>query len=153
MQRDFDVTTLEHRGGKVDIWVRGTQINTLTDAFAFSFEIERNVVFEVVGDPLDLRFKALSENLSPINPIIEMLDIPSRGLEFRNDSTGEVFVLTGVVIEDFNIIVLDTFTPQPSVSLLDVGGVIPRQEENLRGTRDRREELHRASGKAGLFRG
>jgi hypothetical protein len=120
MQRDFDPATKTHRGGKVDIWVRGTQVNTITDAFAFSFDIENDVLFEVVGDPLNLRFKALSLNLSSTNPIIEMLDIPSRGFGFRNDTTGFDFDLTGVTIEDYNIIVLDTSIPQPSVALTDI---------------------------------
>jgi len=120
MQRDFDASANIHRGGKVDIWVRGTQVNTVTDAFAFSFQIENDVLFEVVGDPLDLRFKALSTSLSPTNPIIQMLDIPSRGMGFRNDTSGTDFNLTGVTIEDYNLIVLDTAIPQPSVSLTDI---------------------------------
>lgn len=119
MQRDLDINGV-HRGGKVDVWVRGTQVNSVTDAFSFSFQIETDVLFEVVGDPLDLRFRALSLNLLPSNPIIRVLDIPTRGMGFRNDTTGEDFDLTGVTVEDYNIIALSSLVPQPSVALTDI---------------------------------
>jgi hypothetical protein len=120
MQRDFDEVSMVHRGGKVDIWVRGTQVNTITDAFAFRFEIAQNVVFELIDDPLALRFRALSADLSPLNPIIEMLDVPSFGFGMRNDSTGEDFDLTDVVVESYNTIALSTVVPQPTIGITDV---------------------------------
>lgn len=118
MQRDLDGGV--HKGGKVDIWVRGTSVNTITDAFAFSFTIAQDVQFEVIGDPLDLRFRALDSRLTEDNPIIEMLDIPSFGFGLRNASTGDSFVLTNVTVEDFNLIKLDTSQTQPSLDLTDV---------------------------------
>lgn len=118
MQRDFDGVV--HRGGKVDVWVRGTQLNTVTDTFAFKFEIEQNVIFELIGDPSEYRFRAFSNAISATNPIIEMLDFSSYGYGLRNDSTSEYFDLTDVVVESFDVIKLSTSVPQPVLSLTDV---------------------------------
>lgn len=120
MQRDFNTQTGLHEGGKVDVYVRGTQISTITDNFAFRFEILRDAQFEVVGSPSSLRFRAVSTLITVANPIIEMLDIPSFNLGFRNDSSGLPFDLTGVTVESFNTIVLSQSVPQPPVSLTDV---------------------------------
>lgn len=120
MQRDFDEATGIHRGGLVDVWVRGTTINSITDNFAFRFEIAQDVQFEPVGPASDLRFKALDERLSASNPIIEMLDIPAFGFGMRNITSGLEFDLTDVVIEDFNVIVLSPTATQPNFFLTDV---------------------------------
>lgn len=120
MQRDFDEASGIHRGGKVDIWVRGTRVNSITDTFAFRFEIANDVVMEPVGPLSDLRFKALDDRLSPSNPIIEMLDIPAFSLGMTNATSGSVFNLDNVVIEDFNVIVLSNAVVQPDFFLTDV---------------------------------
>jgi len=120
MQRDFDEITGIHRGGLVDVWVRGTTINSITDNFAFRFEIAQNVQFEPVGPAADLRFKALDARLSPSNPIIEMLDTSAFGFGMRNITSGLDFDLTDVVVEDFNVIVLSVTATQPDFFLTDV---------------------------------
>ena len=119
MQRDLyeDGT---HRGGKVDVWVQGENIATVTDSFAFSFEIGHDIQFEILGSVSDYKFRALDENLTEENPILEMIDDPDAGYEFKNASTGEVFDLTGVSIFTYNTIQLSTEVTQPSVSLTDV---------------------------------
>ena len=119
MQRDLASDGV-HRGGKVDVWVQGTSEATVTDTFAFAFDIAQDIQFELVGDPADLRFQAIDPLLTEDRPIVEMLDYPDAGYEFRNVSTGEVFDLSGVTIESFNTIVLSTDVPQPSVSFADV---------------------------------
>jgi hypothetical protein len=121
MQRDLNEAGI-HKGGKVDIWVQGDNIATVTDTFAFSFEIAQDIQFEIIGDVSEYRFRALDPNLSEENPIVEMLDDPSIGYEFRNASTGDVFDLTGVTITSFDTIQLDTsvIPPQPAVDLTDV---------------------------------
>jgi len=119
MQRDLDDGGV-HRGGKVDVWVQGTNLATVTDTFAFTFEIGQDIQFEVIGDPEDLTFQAVDSLLSESNPIIEMLDDPDAGYEFRNASSGEVFDLTGVTVTSFNTIQLDTSITQPSVAVTDV---------------------------------
>lgn len=119
MQRDLDADGV-HRGGKADVWVQGTNLATVTDTFAFTFEIGSDIQFTVFGDPGNLRFVAVDPLLSTTNPIIEMLDYPDSGYEFVNATTGETFDLTGVVIESYNTIKLDEGIVQPSVSLTDV---------------------------------
>ena len=120
MLRDLDENGV-HRGGKVDVWVQGeSNIATITDTFAFSYEIADDVQFEVVGDPLNLIFTAVDPTLSAINPIVEMLDVPVAGYEFKNVSTGEVFDLTGVTILSYNTIQLNAAIAQPVVDLTDV---------------------------------
>ena len=121
MQRDFDINSGQHKGGKVDLWVRGENLSSVTDNFAFSFEIAENVQFVVFGDPLNLEFKAIDSNLSVANPIIEMLDIPSWNFVFFNSSKGYNFNLNNVEIVDYNIIKLDSALNDPAdVSLTDV---------------------------------
>lgn len=120
MQRDIDSAGIHH-GGKVDIWVQGTEnIATVTDTFAFSYTISQDIQFEISGDPTLLTFRANDPSLSEENPIVEMLNDSTAGYEFRNATTGEVFDLTGVVISTYDTIILDTGIPQPSVALADV---------------------------------
>lgn len=119
MQRDFDLTQLEHRGGKVDIWVQGDNVASVTDSFAFSFDVADNIQFELL-DLTNLEFRAVDPELSEAKPIVEMLDFPDAGFEFRNASSGEVFDLTDVTITSFNTIQLSTDVVQPAVTLTDV---------------------------------
>jgi hypothetical protein len=118
MQRDLN-TDDEHKGGKVDIWVQGENLATITDTFAFTYEISQDVQFEVL-DVSTLLFRAVDSTLSESSPIAEMLDNAAEGLEFVNASTGEVFDLTGVVIKTYNTVQLDTSLAQPAVALTDV---------------------------------
>lgn len=119
MQRDLD-SLGTHRGGKVDIWVMGENIATVTDTFAFTFEIAQDIQFVLISDPADLQFRAIDPKLSLSNPLVEMLDFPTAGYEFKNASTGMLFDLTGVTILGYDSIQLDTSIPQPSVDLTDV---------------------------------
>lgn len=96
MVRDYDVTAGRHTGGLVDIWVKGENLATVTDDFAFTFEIVQDGQFEPVGALSDLQFRAVG--VTEDNPLIEMLDNPAWGFEFRDETTGRVFDLTGVTI-------------------------------------------------------
>ena len=98
MFRDYDAGLKRHLGGKVDVWVRGTNTGSLTDSFAFSFQKKLNGQFEPVGDIANLLFRAVDPNLTAANPIIEMLVYPTWGLVFRNDTTGKVLNLTGATL-------------------------------------------------------
>ncbi len=118
MQRDLNAEG-EHKGGKVDVWVQGTNTATVTDNFAFTFEIGQDIQFQVLNVE-DLTFRALDSSLSAADPIVEMLDDPDIGYEFRNASTGEVFDLTGVTVTSYDTIQLSTAVAQPSVDLTDV---------------------------------
>jgi uncharacterized phage protein gp47/JayE len=119
MQRDLNAEGV-HKGGKVDVWVQGANEATITDTFAFTFEIGQDIQFEVVGSVRDLLFRAIDSSLSATDPIVEMLDDPTVGYEFRNASTGAVFNLTGVTYPSYNTIQLDRDLIQPSVDLTDV---------------------------------
>ena len=118
MQRDLNADG-QHMGGKVDIWVQGTNLASLTDNFAFTFEIAQDVQFQVLN-VADLMFRALDPDLSSADPIVEMLDDPDIGYEMRNASTGEIFDLTGVKVLSYDTIQLDTSISQPAVDLTDV---------------------------------
>jgi hypothetical protein len=119
MQRDLNSSGV-HKGGKVEIWVQGENIATVTDTFAFTFVISQDVHFEIVGDPSSLTFRAVDSSLSEIDPIVEMLDNATIGYAFVNASTGDNFDLTNVSILTYNTIQLDTSLVQPSVDLTDV---------------------------------
>lgn len=86
MMRDLNLTTGEHDGGKVDVWIRGESLATLTDSFAFSFEVVERGEFEPVGDLSTLRFRATNPNISDANPLIEMLDNPAWDFGFTANS-------------------------------------------------------------------
>jgi hypothetical protein len=47
MQRDLNDAG-EHKGGKVDIWVQGENTATVTDTFAFTYDVAQDVQFEVL---------------------------------------------------------------------------------------------------------
>lgn len=119
MMRDLDSAGV-HRGGKVDVWLQGENLATVTDSFAFAFDVAKDVHFVIIGDPLDLTFRAIDTSLSAGTPIVEMLDDTASGLGLRNATTGEYFDLTNVEIVSFDIIRLSTAVVQPAVTLSDV---------------------------------
>lgn len=108
-----------HVGGKVDIWLRGSSEAKVTDAFAFSFDVAKDVQFEPVGDLTNLRFRAVDTRLSADNPIIEMLHIEGYDLVFENVSKGYVFDLTDVQIVDYDSIELSATYNDPTAHDLD----------------------------------
>lgn len=123
-----------HIGGKVDIWVRGESLGTVTDTFAFTFKLADDIQFEVVGDIQDLTFRAVDSRLSEDNPIIELLSVPSYGFDFRNETKGYSFDITNVTYPSYNTVQLNGDYNDPfEISLADV----------LRGTyRYRTSTLH-----------
>lgn len=131
MLRDLDASGV-HRGGKVDVWVQGENLATVTDAFAFAREVAKDVHFVVVGDPTNLIFRAVDSRLSAGQPIVEMLDDQAQSLGLRNATTGDYFDLTGVLITSFDTVQLSTDVVQPAVTLSDVVlGDYRRQTGNL----------------------
>ena len=120
MQRDYDADYDKHVGGKVDVWIRGGRDVNISDTFAFTFKIARDIQFELIGAPEFLRFRANDPTLSEQNPILEMLNHSSPKLGMQNASTGEFFDLEGVQITSYNVIELNTDIDQPSVDFGDV---------------------------------
>lgn len=123
MQRDYDPSLNQHKGGKVDIYVRGVNYSQVTDNFSFSFEMRQDMQFEIVGDPQDLIFQARDLSLSVENPIIEILDFPNEPTPYglRNHSKGYDFVLTNMEIISYNRIKLSDQHNDPAhLDLTDV---------------------------------
>jgi len=115
-----DVYEGKHIGGKVDIWVQGAAEATVTDVFAFQYDVARDVHFEVVGDVADLRFRAVDLELSDDTPISQLIYAPNLGYSFRNATSGEDFDLTGATIVRYDTVQLNNTIPQPVVTLTDV---------------------------------
>jgi len=120
MMRDYDDIRGKHIGGKVDVWVKGITERTVSETFAFQFEVARNVRFDVI-DAINLIFRARDSRLSENNPIAEMLYNPSQGFGLRNQSISptEEYDLTGVSIIDYQTIALSTSIPQPTTLVDD----------------------------------
>lgn len=104
----------------VDVWVRGTIPTVVTEAFAFQYRERRGALFEVVGDPVDGRFRSADPTLSVGNPLAAMLDYQSLGLGLKNATTGQWYDLTGVAYPRFDTIQLDTAIAQPPTTLSDL---------------------------------
>ena len=129
MLRDVDPATGRHVGGKVDVWVRGTQTSPASDTFAFSYENLFGVTFEVVGAVTDLTLRAVLLNpdgtsiLSASTPLTQMLSYPSaspaRGL--HNLTRGYDFNLTDLQYLSFDTIRLSAQYNDPTdLSVADV---------------------------------
>ncbi len=119
MMRDWDPVRKLHTGGKVDVYVKGTVERTVTETFAFQFDVAKSVRFDVV-DSSTLLFRARDSRLSPSNPIEEMLFNPAEGFGLRNHANFPTssYDLTGVTIVDYRTISLNAAIPQP-VTLQD----------------------------------
>lgn len=119
MMRDYDDVRHKHIGGKVDVWVQGLRERTVTEKFAFSFEIARDIRCEIIDLPT-LTLRVLDDRVTIDTPILEILDDPSQGFGVRNITTGNDYDLTGVVILDFETFRLNTSIAQPVTSIDDV---------------------------------
>ncbi len=120
MQRDYDPVRMKHIGGKVDVWVKGTNLRTVSETFAFQFSIATNIRFTVI-DAVNLIFQAQDSRLSVSNPIEQMLFNTAQGLGLRNQSDLPVGIydLTGVTILNYNTIQLSKLIPQPTTNIDD----------------------------------
>ena len=88
-------------GGKVDIWVRGTSIATVTDVVAPTYTIHRGSAFLQLDGSSSYRFKVDSDLV-----LVAMLNYPDLNLGLRTPA-GELFNLTGITYPGDNIIQLD----------------------------------------------
>ncbi len=119
MMRDYDSVRHKHIGGKVDIWVQGVREREVTETFAFTFEVARDALLQIV-DLNALVFRVMDSRVTPATPLIEILNNPTQGLGVHNVSTGEDYDLTGVVILDYQTIQLNVAIPQPVTHLDDI---------------------------------
>lgn len=113
MWRDYSVGLGKHLGGKVDVYIKGNRDRTVSETFAFSYTVGRNVVFKVL-DSHNLIFRALDSRLSEDNPIAEMFNNQSEGLGLKNYARYpvEFYNLTGVAYLDYRTIRLNKSVPQ-----------------------------------------
>lgn len=119
MMRDYDPVRRKHIGGKVDIWVQGLRERQVTERFAFTFDVARNIQCQIVDLP-SLTFRVLDSRVTVNTPIIEILNNPAQGLGVRNASTGSDYDLTGVQIIDFQTFRVNTTIPQPVTAIDDI---------------------------------
>ena len=117
MFRDLDDSGA-HLGGKVDVWVRGENLISVSDRFAFSFKIAQNMQFVPYGNPSELKFRVIDPNVTADTPLMEMLDYPSINYVFRNISKGVTMGLTDVQVIAFNTIQLSAAHNDPTLIAL-----------------------------------
>ena len=117
MMRDYDPVRHKHIGGKVDIWVQGTRERQVSEKFAFTFEIARDIQCQII-DLLTLTFRVQDSRVTVNTPITELLDNPGQGLGVRNVTQGLDYLLTNAVILDYQ-----TFRLDPSVVGQPVTGI------------------------------
>lgn len=119
MMRDYDEVRRKHIGGKVDVWVQGLRERQVSERFAFSFDIARDITCQII-DLSTLTFRVLDSRVTPATPIVEILNNPSLGLGVRNVTLGADYDLTSVVIVDYQTFRLSTAIAQPATAIDDV---------------------------------
>lgn len=124
MVRDWDEVRMKQIGGKVDVWVQGSDLRQVTESFALSFDVARDIQFVLDSNPTDLIFVTNDPRITPSSPITEILGSTalqiSQGFGFRNATTGQDFDVTGAVILGFNRIQLDNGIAQPALAVNDL---------------------------------
>lgn len=120
MMRDYDSVRRKHIGGKVDIWVQGLRERQVTEKFAFTFEVARDITCQIIDLPT-LTLRVQDSRVTPSTPITEILDNPSQGLGVRNVTQGLDYLLTGVTILDYQTFRLNpALVGQPVTAIDDV---------------------------------
>lgn len=119
MMRDYDDVRRKHIGGKVDIWVQGLRERQVSERFAFSFDIARDITCQII-DLTTLTLRVLDSRVTPETPIVEILNNSSLGLGVRNVTLGADYDLTGVTIVDYQTFRLSTSIAQPVTAIDDV---------------------------------
>jgi len=120
MMRDYDPVRHKHIGGKVDIWVQGTRERQVSEKFAFTFEVARDIQCQII-DLGTLTLRVQDSRVSVNTPITELLDNPSQSLGVRNVTQGLDYILTNAQIIDYQTFRLDpSIVGQPVTGIDDV---------------------------------
>jgi hypothetical protein len=119
MMRDWDEVRKKHIGGKVDIWIQGLRERTVTERFAFTFEIARDIRCEII-DLANLIFRVQDSRVTVDTPIMDILNDSVHGLGVRNVTLGLDYDLTGVTILDYETFQIDNSIPQPATAIDDI---------------------------------
>lgn len=121
MVRDWDQSEERHIGGKVDIYIRGTNVVQTIDQVAFKFEYPTDVIGNQVGeqfyvvDARDFRIKTNNPRVTADTPIVVVNKV-------RNITRGSDYDLTGMDILSDTIILSDSSQTNQSIGMatLDV---------------------------------
>lgn len=121
MVRDWDEAEGRHIGGKVDIYVRGTNITQRIDQVAFKFEYPTDVIGNQVGeqfyviDARDFRIKTNNPRVSGDTPIVVVNKV-------RNITRGADYDLTDLELLSDTVILSDSSPLNRSIGMatLDV---------------------------------
>jgi uncharacterized phage protein gp47/JayE len=107
MIRDYDATSGKHVGGKVDVYIRGSSINQVTDQLAFKFEHPTDTVGNQIGerfyviDAVDFRIKTTNSKVTDKSPIVVVNKI-------RNVTKSSDYDLTNLDIMSDTLILSST---------------------------------------------
>lgn len=113
MMRDYDPVRHKHIGGKVDIWVQGTNERTVSETFAFTFSVASGIQAAILNLST-LEFRALDSRVTPSTPIIEVLSV-------FNVTQGLSYDLTGLTLVDYETFQLNAaLADQPTTHIDDV---------------------------------
>ncbi len=104
--------------GAVDIWVKSSGTQQLTDTFALSYGTRRGYVWEPLDDS-GLLWQAQDASLSESQSFVEFLT-GNWGIGLRNITKGLNFDLTGFTVVDYRTIRLSESYAQPLVAATDV---------------------------------
>lgn len=118
MMRDYDEVRHKHIGGKVDIWVQGLQERQVSERFAFTYDIAKDITC-IVLDVTNLIFRVQDSRVTPTTPITEILDNLTLGYGVRNVTQGLNYLLSGVSILDYQTFQLNASLPGQVVTSFD----------------------------------
>jgi hypothetical protein len=118
MMRDYDGVRHKHIGGKVDIWIQGTQERQVSERFAFTYDIAQNIDC-IILDVVNLIFRVEDSRVTPTTPITEILDNLTLGFGVRNVTQGLDYLLTGVNILDYQTFQVNASLPGQVVTNFD----------------------------------
>jgi hypothetical protein len=118
MMRDYDEVRHKHIGGKVDIWVQGLQERQVSERFAFTYEIAKDINC-IVLDIVNLIFRVQDSRVTPTTPITEILDNLTLGYGVRNVTQGLNYLLSGVTILDYQTFQINASIPGQVVTNVD----------------------------------
>ena len=118
MMRDYDEVRHKHIGGKVDIWIQGTQERQVSERFAFTYDIAQNINC-IILDVVNLIFRVEDSRVTPTTPITEILDNITLGFGVRNVTQGLNYLLTGVTILDYQTFQVNASLPGQVVTNFD----------------------------------
>jgi len=104
-------------GGKVDVWIRGESVASVTDTYAPTYKTKRGARFLPLVSEGSYLFK-LADASSP--SLFAMIDREDLGLGLKNATSGEFFDLTDAVITNGTTIQLEVSITQPTYAFGDI---------------------------------